>query len=371
MIAALLLAAASPPAATPWVSRDGGAIGQLLSQSAGTCRSPGVRVAGERAVGAAFYDNMTGFARTAGTTGGLGRRVFLVDRTDDPHGPAPRGSLRWAVAQSAAAGGWIAFAPALSGRTITLAAPLRLESDITIDGGCAMPRLTGAGRGSLLYLQGSRNIVIARLQLEQSGAGGVGDCVTVSHGADRIWLGFLRIRRCRDGLIDVTRDGVAGPMRVTVSNNRFSDHDKAMLIVGAPLSPPCSLSRDPVRVTVARNIFYHTGQRHPRARGDAFVQVQDNVIAFAPRPRANGALGGAYGTLAAEGAHIVVERTLYAVPGGQRNFRLVAAQAGRSEAGSATCGQGEVEWKRDASPGGDAERLAFVRSIIRQTNAAP
>lgn len=378
MIAALAFAAAGAVAASPQAAGQPSAlIGQLFASPPAACAADGVAVSAGRVTGARLYGRMTGFAQSAGTSGGLGKPLFRVSRSDDPPGPPPAGSLRWAVAQAAPAGGWIAFAPALRGSTIALRSPLRVGSDITIDGGCAMPRLVGMGRGSIVYLRGSRNVVVTRLRLEHAGGGQDGDCITVSHGADRVWLAFLRLRQCRDGLIDVTRNGVPGPMRVTVSNNRFSNHDKAMLVAGAPLAPPCGSLRSPVRVTLANNVFYRTGQRHPRASGDALVQLRDNVIAFAPRQRGKGRSGGAYGSLAGEGAHLVIDRTLYVPLAGGKTYRLVAADAGPAdslgaESPSGTnraggCRQGVVEWRQDMGNDPAAQR-AFVRSVIRATD---
>lgn len=371
MIAALALAATATSLiagrAEPWMEQDRALIGRLLAAPSPPCASDGVRVSGERVTGATLYRHMTGFAQSAGTGGGLARPLITVNRPDDPPGEAPAGTLRWAVARAnTGGGGWIAFTPALRGATIRLRAPLRLASNITLDGGCAMPRLVGAGRGSVIYLRGSRNIVITRLSFEHLGAGKDGDCITVSHGADRVWLAYLRLRRCRDGLIDVTRDDAGGAMRVTISNNRFADHDKAMLVVGAPLAAPCTALKNPVRLTVAHNIFYHTGQRHPRASGDALVHLSDNIIAFTPQRRADSSAGGAYGTLAADGARIGVERTLYLPPAGGRKYRLLADRAAPSDGPAGACGHGFVTVRGDAGKDA-AARHAFIRSVIGAT----
>lgn len=370
---AAIFAATGAPLVGQGDGQDHATVGQMLAKVQPKCTKDGVIRSGGRATGAAFYGQMKGFAQSAGTDGGLGRRVFTVTQTGDPQGKALAGSLRWAVAQAnAAGGGWIAFAPALRDAKIRLKAPLRLGSHMTIDGGCAMPRLIGEGPGSILYLRGSRNIVITRLYLEQVGGGGNGDCITVSHGADRVWLAYLRLRQCRDGLIDVTRDGVAGPMRVTVSHNRFSDHDKAMLIVGAPLAGACANLRQPIQLTVAGNIFYRTGQRHPRASGDAFVHLQNNVIAFEPQQRARGRLGGAYGTLAADGAQVMIENTLYIPPADSRKYRLVADSAGApaeaSRGATKLCQHGRIEMKSGQMALTSAARQNFIRRVIAGTN---
>lgn len=366
---AAIFGAAGAPVVLQGDARDSAAIGTLLAQGSSPCRNDGLSMVSGRVTGAAHYGQMAGFARAAGTDGGLGQRIFKVRRADDVEGKGQTGSLRWAVAQAkAAGGGWIAFSPALRGAKIALKAPLRLGSNITIDGGCAMPHLVGEGRGSVLYVRGSRNVVISRLHLEQVGGGGDGDCITVSHGADRVWLAYLRLRRCRDGLIDISRDGVAGPMRATVAHNRFSDHDKAMLVAGARLADACGGLKQPVQLTVAGNVFYRTGQRHPRASGDAFVHLQNNVIAFGPQKRAGGGRGGAYGTLAAEGAQVLVENTLYVPPAGGRHYRLIADRAAASSAKAGQhCQQGRIEVKSGSARTSRAARTSLMREVIAGT----
>lgn len=353
MITALLAALAGP---APEAAR----IDRLMAAPARTCSAEGVTVRGGKVTGAGFFGAMAGFAADAGTTGGLGRQRLLVTRAEDPAGGARPGTLRAAVEQAGkTGGGWIAFAPALRGAAITLSAPLRVGSNVTIDGGCAQPRITGTARGSLIYLRGSRNVVITRLSMEHASPGTQGDCITVSHGADRVWLAFLRLRKCRDGLIDVTRDGVAGPMRVTLSNNRFLDHDKAILAVGGPVARDCTLSASPVRLTIYRNVFLRTGQRHPRVSGDVFVDLSQNVISFAPRKRADGRDGGSYGTLASNGARVLVDETVYLPPAGSKGYRIAAVDAQSGEAARSACSRGRIEWVRSTVAGSgriDAER---------------
>ena len=330
------------------------------------CAAEGTVLRDGKVIGASFYREMAGFAAQAGTSGGLGRTRFLVTRADDPAGDAVRGTLRDAVARANdAGGGWIAFAPALQGKAVSLASPLRIGSNVTLDGGCARPVVTGQFKGSLIYLAGSRNVVVTRLALEHAGAGTQGDCITVSHGADRVWLSYLRLRRCHDGLIDVTRDGAPGPMRVTVSNNRFLDHDKAMLVKGAPVGASCALSDTPVQVTVFRNLFQRTGQRHPRASGDVFVDLAQNAIAFAPRQRAGGE-GGSYGTVATDGARVLVDGTTYLPPAGKRRFRIAVdrAEPQESPAPEGPCSRGRIDWM-NSHVRGEGTIAASTGGLIR------
>jgi pectate lyase len=62
-----------------------------------------------------------------------------------------------------------------------------------------------------------------------------------------------------DGLLDITN----ASDRVTVSWNRFVDHDKTMLI-GSSDSAPADVGR--LRITLHHNLFENIGQRAPRVR---------------------------------------------------------------------------------------------------------
>lgn len=70
---------------------------------------------------------------------------------------------------------------------------------------------------------------------------------------------FGRIYQVHDGLLDVTNESDL----VTISWNRFSDHDKAML-VGS--SDGATADRNKLRITLHHNLFEDLGQRVPRVR---------------------------------------------------------------------------------------------------------
>lgn len=62
-----------------------------------------------------------------------------------------------------------------------------------------------------------------------------------------------------DGLLDITNESDL----VTVSWNRFEDHDKVMLISGSDSN---TTDRGKLRITLHHNLFQNTGQRTPRVR---------------------------------------------------------------------------------------------------------
>jgi len=70
---------------------------------------------------------------------------------------------------------------------------------------------------------------------------------------------FGRLYQVHDGLLDVTNESDL----VTISWNRFSDHDKTML-VGS--SDSATVDRGKLRITLHHNLFQDLGQRVPRVR---------------------------------------------------------------------------------------------------------
>lgn len=70
---------------------------------------------------------------------------------------------------------------------------------------------------------------------------------------------FGRLYQIHDGLLDVTNESDL----VTISWNRFSDHDKTML-VGS--SDSATADRGKLRLTLHHNLFQDLGQRVPRVR---------------------------------------------------------------------------------------------------------
>ncbi len=307
-------------------------------------RCAAVTVREGRVVDAAFYRRMVGFAAQAGTSGGLGRRQLVVWRPEDGDQP---GTLRHAMeAAERSGGGWISFAPELAGRTVRVERPLRPGNNLTIDGGCVGPRLVGVGRGSLFHLRGASNVVLSRLYLTQTGGGPIdGDCVSVSHGSDRVWVANNQVRSCKDGLVDVTRPG-GRTMRVTISGNDFRDHDKAILIAGEPGSNAC-FGPPAVQVTLFRNSFYRTGQRHPRVAGSAFVHAAQNRMRFAPYGRGDGSLGGSSGIAASEGGRVLAEDLLFEPQGGKR-LRLTSLVA--DAPGLPACRRAAIRVERASGP---------------------
>ncbi|TIX50702.1 hypothetical protein [Alteraurantiacibacter aquimixticola] len=295
----------------------------------------GLTIADGRVTAARYMAAMEGFARQAGTTGGVGQRLWRVTNAKDDRRSPPEGSLRHAIAGArAAGGGYILFDLPADERELVLAAPLRPGSNVTLDGGCSQPRIIDPSAGSAFYLAGVANLVLTGFAITQTGFEDLeesGDCVTVRGGADRIWFAFMALSACRDGMIDITGSEGRGQGRFTISDSRFSEHDKVMLIDGGGASgESCFALPDKplqVQLSVLRNSFTEVAQRIPRVSGSAYVHFYGNDVAFAPRQRASGAWSGAYGSLVTQGGRLLVERNRYRSPDSARRYRATASQA--------------------------------------------
>lgn len=278
--------------------------------------------------------SMAGFAAASGTTGGLHHPLFVFDLLDDsapPESPRP-GTLRAAVeAARGAGGGWVTPGTGVpSGATIVLGAPLRLPANITLDGGCQGLRILAPPTGAAVQAIGTSNVVVTRWAFSVP-ANNVestrpGDCLGFGGGADRAWVAFNSFGRCGDGALDITQSvTLPTPTRVTVAFNRFSDHDKVMLIATldcgqrvrppgvvcpAPLLPHWSWSSG-IQVTLQRNLFERTGQRHPRVSGQVYVHMLDNLVAYRPFPRGNGRFGPGYGVLVGGGGRLLLDHGVF------------------------------------------------------------
>jgi pectate lyase len=183
-----------------------------------------------------------GFGRA--TTGGAGGAVCRVTSLAD----AGTGTLRDCASRAAAH--WVLFD--VSGE-ILLKSMVNVASNKTIDGRGRKVRLKNYG----LRLYNVRNVVIENLQFED-GAGDNEDAIQIFGGTQHVVIDHCSLSRFTDGLLDITRQATD----VTVSWNRFYDHDKVMLI-GASVEDTAD---SVIRVTLHHNAFIDTVQRHPRLR---------------------------------------------------------------------------------------------------------
>ncbi|KAM0002984.1 putative pectate lyase [Helianthus debilis subsp. tardiflorus] len=223
----------------------------------------------------AMADCAQGFAK--GTTGGKGGDVYVVtsEADDDPANPK-EGTLRFGVTQGRPL--WITFEKDM---VISLTQELVVASDKTIDGRGAKVEIINGG----LTLMDVKNIIISNINVHdvvelpggmiKSGDGPAtmrqksdGDCITVS-GGKQVWIDHCSFSKAFDGLVDVT----LGSSHVTVSNCKFTQHSKVMLL-GADDGHHQDKN---MVVTVAFNMFTdNCDQRMPRCRFGFFQVVNNN-----------------------------------------------------------------------------------------------
>jgi pectate lyase len=186
-----------------------------------------------------------------------------------------------AAALTTALGSTAAAVIRVSG-TISCSGMLRVRSNKTIlgNGGAT---LSGCG----LNISGDRNVIIRNLAF----TGWNDDAVNVQESATNVWVDHNSFSNGADGAVDIKR----GSDFVTVSWNRFFNHDKTMLLGHSDDNAGQDVGH--LRVTYHHNWFDGTNQRHPRVRFGNPVHVYNNFY---------GGVGG-YGVASTENAGVLVE----------------------------------------------------------------
>jgi pectate lyase len=296
----------------------------------------------------------------AGTTGGLGQRLLLVDAREDGRDSQP-GTLRWAVATARReGGGWIAFSRALAGRALRLQAGLRLPSNTTIDGGCGGITLHAPARETTLLVRDAANVIISGLAFTKSDYAEpedrIGDAIELRDRFDRVAILNNAFTRCGDGCIDVVRGELSAEQaRVTVAFNRIQAHNKVMLVgtlaCTAQRGPPdCARPlehlhdslRPTIRLSLLGNLFIGTSQRHPKVVAGAFVHSVNNLIILGTTRYANGRDSATYGGGAADGGLIAGEGDILVNPTTRPRLGLGPVPARGEAADGAVASAGTV-----------------------------
>jgi len=291
---------------------------------------PGLTLDQGRVVAADLLDEIGGYAREAGVTGGLGGalRIVTSDQDYDPRAgekPIP-GSLRAALTTGPDGPRWIVFGLP-PGTAITLKDVLRTPDNVTFDGTCSGVTIQAPPRTALIYIFDKRNVVVARLGFQQADyvAGRHDDkgqtCIRLNGFVDAIAIMHNDMRRCGDGLVDITTSPskpVPERARITIGYNRFAEHDKVMLFGTFTCGPtgrddePCDArelehnrkSAPGLYLTLNDNLFLGTVQRHPRVFGRVMAHIVGNVIAYS-----------SYGTFVSNGARALIEGNVYLMTG--------------------------------------------------------
>lgn len=291
---------------------------------------PGLTLDRGRVVAADLLEEIGGYAREAGVTGGLGGELRIVTSDQDydtraGERPIP-GSLRAALTTGPEGPRWIVFALG-QGTSITLKDVLRTPDNVTFDGTCSGVTLQSPSRIAQIYIFDKRNVVISRLAFRQTDhvAGKQDDrgqtCIRLNGLVDAIAIMHNDVRQCGDGLIDITTSPsrpVPERARITIGYNRLVEHDKVMLFGTFTCGPtgrddePCDArelehnrkSAPRFYLTLNDNLFYRTTQRHPRVFGRVMAHIVGNVIAYS-----------SYGTFVSNGARALIEGNIYLMTG--------------------------------------------------------
>ncbi|MFF9812966.1 pectinesterase family protein [Streptomyces sp. NPDC014006] len=204
-----------------------------------------------------WTDQPHGFATLAGgTTGGAGGKVVTV--TD-------QASLaRYAAAPEPyiiRVKGAIAVAP--------------FGSDIVVGSNKTIVGVGDTGEivhGELHLNPGTHNVIIRNLTIRDSYVEGDWDGKTTDFDAiqmdtvDHVWIDHNRLTHMGDGLLDIRKDS----QYITVSYNRFSNHNKAFGI---------GWTTDvKTQITIDHNWFSGTKQRNPSADNCAYAHLYDNYL---------------------------------------------------------------------------------------------
>nr|AAC38059.1 pectate lyase [Pseudonocardia sp.] len=145
--------------------------------------------------------------------------------------------------------------------TISLPSMTKVASNKTIEGVGSSSVITGQG----LNIANASNVVVRNLTFRNWGD----DAINVQYST-RVWIDHNSFSNGYDGAVDVKR----ASDYVTVSWNKFSSHNKTMLLGHSDDNG--SEDRGKLRVTYHHNWFDGTQQRHPRVRFGNPVHVYNN-----------------------------------------------------------------------------------------------
>jgi pectate lyase len=170
--------------------------------------------------------------------------------------------------------------------TITLSGMNKVASNKTIIGVGSGAAITGGG----LNVASVSNVIIRNINFRNWGD----DAINVQYST-RVWVDHNSFSNGYDGAVDIKR----ASDYVTVSWNKFSNHDKVGLIGHSDDNGGEDIGK--LRVTYYANWFDGTTQRHPRVRFGNPVHVVNNYY------RGN----SGYGVASTCNAGVYVERNYF------------------------------------------------------------
>ncbi|MFD0478498.1 polysaccharide lyase family 1 protein [Nonomuraea thailandensis] len=165
--------------------------------------------------------------------------------------------------------------------TISCSGMLRVTSNKTVIGNSGAT-ISGCG----FNVSQASNVIIRNLNFRNWGDDGI----NVQYST-RVYIDHNSFSNGGDGALDIKRSSDY----ITVSWNRFFDHDKTMLLGHSDSN--ASEDRGRLRVTYHHNWFDGTNQRHPRVRFGNPVHVFNNYYGSV----------GSYGVASTQEAGVLVE----------------------------------------------------------------
>nr|XP_027085775.1 putative pectate lyase 2 [Coffea arabica] len=216
----------------------------------------------------------------AGAQGGKNGATYVVtDPSDDPINPK-KGTLRYGAIQREPL--WIVFQGDMNLKLKDV--EIFVNSYKTIDGRGARVEI---GNGPCLRINDVEHVIVHGINFRKclrgipglvridpdhllnTSSNGVpdGDGIRIL-SSSHVWIDHCHFSNCADGLLDISHKSTA----VTVSNNYFTQHDKAMLLGHSDKSP----QDNKMYVTLVLNHFASgLTQRIPRVRY-GYVHVANN-----------------------------------------------------------------------------------------------
>jgi pectate lyase len=200
-----------------------------------------------------------------------------------PASAAPFDLAGWATQGGGTTGGGSAAPVTVSSSSALIsamqssgAAVIRVSGSIAISGMqrvAANKTIIGVGSGAAitgggLNVSNATNVIIRNINFRNWSD----DAINVQYST-RVWIDHNTFSNGNDGAVDVKR----ASDYVTISWNKFVDHDKTMLLGHSDSNG--GEDRGKLRVTYHHNWFAGTNQRHPRVRFGNPVHVYNNYYA--------------------------------------------------------------------------------------------
>ncbi len=217
----------------------------LVLLAAGTLALTGTAVAGQPALAASYA--LAGWATVSGTTTGGGNAAATTVTSASALTSAMQASGARVIRVSG---------------TIAISGMQKVASDKTIIGVGSGAAITGGG----LNLSKVSNVIIRNINFR----GWKDDAINVQESTHHVWIDHNSFSAGYDGAVDIKR----ASDYVTVSWNRFFNHDKTALLGHSDDNG--AQDRGHLRVSYHHNYFDGSNQRHPRVRFGNPVHVYNN-----------------------------------------------------------------------------------------------